>query len=411
MADETMSVYEYTALADAATGEKRQGIYRAKSEQEVLDYLLSKGQFPQSIKLKKDSMSFNLAFGGTPYKEIAYALRQLSIQVENGISITSALDNIKSSTESDVLANILAQMAQDTRSGKKLSESMKKYPREFSNLMTSIITAAEEGHLARGLRQVADIAENQVDLKGRIKSALMMPVITLILTLAVAVWLAATLMPSMDSFFKDVSGGKRELPFYSRLLVTMVDNMLPVSIVTLCVVGLIILIHTRAKKIPQYRVFLGRIKLKVPIFGPFLQKMSLTYFTQGLSALLEAGVTLPDSLELTKGIANNAYLELVIDRVKNKVMRGSTLHSALQDDVDIFTPMTVGMVKAGHESGKTAEMLGVVSRFYGKEVKRMSETLEELIEPIITVIIGVVLGYIMFAAFAPIFLEGDIFGG
>jgi type IV pilus assembly protein PilC len=211
--------------------------------------------------------------------------------------------------------------------------------------------------------------------------------------------------------YKDLSNGKAELPFVTKLLLSISHNIVPVSIVTILIIALLVIMHIRAKTFDGYKIKIDELKLKVPVFGKFLNKIALTYFTQGFSALLASGTPLPDALEISKGIANNAYIEKAIDDVRAKVIAGSALQDALAERVEVFTPMMVGMVKAGQESGSTVTMLEVVSRFYKKEVDRTADALGQMIEPILTLFIGIIVGFIALAMLLPVYFAGGLLGG
>jgi type IV pilus assembly protein PilC len=153
------------------------------------------------------------------------------------------------------------------------------------------------------------------------------------------------------------------------------------------------------------QIFMDRLSLKLPIFGPLLRKAAIAKWTRTLSTMFAAGVPLVEALDSVGGAAgNDVYLQATL-RIKAEVSTGTGLTVAMTN-ANVFPPMVLQMCLIGEETGAIDAMLGKVADFFEAEVDEAVEALSSLMEPIIMVVLGTLIGGMVVAMYLPIFKLG-----
>jgi len=161
------------------------------------------------------------------------------------------------------------------------------------------------------------------------------------------------------------------------------------------------------KRSEKMQKFMDRLLLKVPIFGPLVEKAVIARWTRTLSTMFAAGVPLVEALDSVGGASGNSVYLLATEKIQQEVSTGTSLTAAMTN-VNIFPSMVVQMTAIGEESGSLDHMLGKAADFYEAEVDEMVAGLSSLMEPIIIVILGVIIGGIVISMYLPIFKLGQV---
>lgn len=167
-------------------------------------------------------------------------------------------------------------------------------------------------------------------------------------------------------------------------------------------IAIIVFVYRWYYSTKQGRHIIDDIKLRLPVFGPLVSKSAISSFARTLGLLISSGVNIIESLDITKGTANNAIVEETLENAKNVVMVGDPMSASLATS-KVFPPMVVSMVAIGEETGALDNMLGKVGDFYDREVDEAVESLTAAIEPIMIVFLGLIVGTIVAGMFLPMF--------
>ena len=162
----------------------------------------------------------------------------------------------------------------------------------------------------------------------------------------------------------------------------------------------------RNEKVQQ---FMDRLLLKIPIFGPLVEKSVIARWTRTMSTMFAAGVPLVESLDSVGGAAGNSVYAQATKRIQQDVAQGTSLSMAMTTQ-RLFPVMVLQMTTIGEESGSIDHMLGKAADFYEAEVDDMVAGISSLMEPIIIVVLGVVIGGIVVSMYLPIFKLGQVVG-
>lgn len=395
-----MAVFQY--IARGRDGKRQSGTLAADNRQMVSQMLLAKGLVAENVQevskgLRKSIVKQNARVKTT---ELLIFTRQLSTIVGAGLPLLQGLDILAEQTDNASFASVISQVGQDVEGGLSFSDALRKYPRAFPDLYVSMVRAGEAGGDLDGvLLQLADYLEAMEELRRRIKSAMTYPVVAFSMILLIAAGLIYWVVPQFAEIFASFG---RQLPAPTRILIRASEGMRSWKSLILvgAIVGLVIAIKIYAKT-PGGRYNLDALKLRMPVFGSLIRKVSISRFTRTLSTLTRSGVAILQALEIVERTAGNEVFARAVRQAGDSVRSGETLAEPLARS-EQFPAMVTRMIAVGEKTGALEQMLAKISDFYDSEVKATVDSLTSLIEPILIMMMGLVVGSIVIALFMPI---------
>lgn len=398
-----MPVFEYRARDRSGKVLKSQ--MEAETAAQVRDTLRAKSLMILEIKPPKSGMNadINIPFlSDRPpgLKPVAIFSKQLATLINAGVPLVQSLAILQRQIEHKGFQKVVRELRGEVESGIPLSEAIGKYPKIFDRLYVNLIRAGEtSGTLDAILERIAAFQEKDLALRGKIKSAMTYPVIVLIFALGITYFLLTTIVPQFGMILVQLNA---PLPFITKMLMAVSDFLKSSTWIIAIVVAALVYAYRAIYKTPKGRMQIDKIKLKIPVFGNLIQKSAISSFARTLGLLLSSGVNIIESLEITKGTANNAVVEETLENAKNVVMVGDQMSSSLGAS-KVFPPMVVSMVSIGEETGSLDAMLDKVGDFYDREVDEAVDALTAAIEPMMIVFLGIIVGTIVAGMFLPMF--------
>jgi type IV pilus assembly protein PilC len=281
---------------------------------------------------------------------------------------------------------------------------MKKHPKVFNELYTSMIQAGEaSGNLDTILLRLSQYVENMNKLVGKVKSALAYPIGVLIIALILTAVLLWKVVPVFTDMFSQMGA---ELPLATQIVVGA-SNFMISNFFLMVIILVVIIFAFRA----YYNTFKGRrvidnIKLKIWVFGDLLTKVAVARVTRTLATLLTSGVEIIESMTITAKTASNSIIEDAVLKSRASVQEGKPLWESWED-TKRFPYMVTQMVAVGEQTGSLSTMLGKVADFYDEEVDQAVSAIVSLMEPLMILILGGLVGGVVVAMYLPLF---DIIG-
>lgn len=346
--------------------------------------------------------------GRVPLKVLAVFSRQFATLISSGLTLFKAITILEEQTEHAALAKIIVEVRVQVERGVSLSEALSKYPKAFNRLFVAMVKAGEaSGGLDRALLSLASTIEKQVELRGKIKSAMSYPVAALCIVLAIGAAILLFVVPTFKHIFAEL-GGKLPTP---TLVLVKISNIL-VNYFPFVLVGLVVFIVAFRYIIntPNGRVAWDVTKLKVPVFGGLMRKTAVSRFTSTLSALLSAGVPVLESLEITRESVNNTVVARGVDSIVDGVKRGEPIAHGLTGH-PVFPAMISHMISVGEETGGLDGMLAKASSFLDGEIERTVDSLTSLLEPLMIVVLGGAVGSMVICLYLPMFKVDTLING
>jgi type IV pilus assembly protein PilC len=387
------------------SGNVVEGSLEADSSTLVANKLRQMGYIPIAIDKKQVSVaSKELHLPGmgakVKLKDVAVFSRQFATMINSGLSLLRSLNILAEQTENKVLAGIIGEVRQDVEKGSSLSIALARHPKAFNRLYVSMVRAGETGGVLDSvLLQLAATIEKQVELRGKIKSAMTYPVAVFALVLLIVTAMLIFIVPMFATLYSSLGG---TLPLPTRIL--MGTSKLLTRFFPLVVAGAAtgIWLFRRWIKTPAGRAVWDRLKLKIPIFGVLIRKTALTRFARTLGVLLRSGVPILESLEITSDTVGNKVMEDAVKDVQTGVRQGESLAKPLTAHA-VFPPMVVQMMAVGEETGALDEMLDKIGEFYEQEVEAMVNSLTSLLEPLLICVLGSTVGGMIVSLYLPMF--------
>ncbi len=395
-----MSTYVFKTM-DLA-GVKARGEVEAESKQAVSDQLRSRGLIVLDIADKHSSRELNLSFmESVKAAELAVFSRQLATMISSGMSILRALYVLEEQTENKLLKETIVAVRKDVEAGLSLSDSMARHPKVFDPLFVAMTQAGEMGGmLESALRRVADQLEKDASLRRQVKSALVYPVLVIVVAVGIMLALCAFLIPVFINVFKEFGG---KLPAITQVSVFASNVVTHYFWAMFLVTAAVTVAFIKWKKSTWGRKQWDRFRLRIPMkIGTIVQQVAVARWSRTLASLTSAGVPLLQALEITGRTGGNIAVEEAMDGVIASVKRGGTIAAPLAQ-APIFPSMVTHMVAVGEETGALDAMLEKVAEFYEDQVEASVKALTSIMEPIMIMVIGAMVGFIVISMYLPLF--------
>jgi type II secretory pathway component PulF len=342
-------------------------------------------------------------FGRVSSGHLATFCGQFARYQEAGVDLLRSLSSLQKQFSKTALGPVIGRLETAVRSGESLASGMAKEPQAFDNLCLSMMRVAEaRGGEPETLKGLAKHYEAKQRMIRQARSAMIYPAIVLLIALGVVLLMSIFVIPKMMEFIAEFMRGKNvEPPLPTRILLALSDFMtshgwwLVPNLLVVSIVGAFQAYRTKPGKLA-----IDALSLWVPVLGKIRRKIETTRFARTLAALLNAGVDVGTSLELTSGVLNLSSYRRAIEGVKAEVMHGSEMSEALEA-TRCFPSDVVAIVSSGEETGKLPESLNKVADDYEEQVEYMVKNLGQLVQPILMVVMGGFVLFIILGIFLP----------
>lgn len=333
-------------------------------------------------------------------KEVAVFSRQFATMIDSGLTLTRSLAILVGQTTNKHFAGVIDRVRADVESGLSLSQALDRHPKQFPRLYVSMVRAGETGgSLDQTLLQLATTLEKQVELRGKVRSAMTYPVSVMALVLVILTIMLVVIVPIFKKMYESLGS---HLPVPTQVLVS-ISNLAVVLVPILLGVGIVgLFLFRRWVATDRGRLAWDSFKLRLPIAGALARKTAITRFAGTLSTLMRNGVPLLEALDITRGTVNNAVVARAIEAAAEGAQRGEPLTQALAQH-PVFPYMVVQMIGVGEETGAVDDMLAKVAQFYEQEVEATVNSLTSILEPLMVVVLGSVVGSIVICLYLPMF--------
>ncbi|PIC63850.1 type II secretion system protein F [Sporosarcina sp. P13] len=380
----------------------RRGSVTATNKRDAAIKLKNQGIRVVSIVEQQETALTKEITIGSPVKrdQLIMFLRQFSTLLQAGVTIVDAVRILSKQVEQVRFRKILAAIQEDLRTGTPLSVAFGKHPKVFEPLILNMIGAGEvSGTVDEALDRLADHFEKAYRTRQKVMSALAYPIVVGIVAIGVVVFLLWFVVPMFVDMFASIGG---ELPWLTRAVMAAsawIESYwyLLILIVSAIVVGFMLL-----RSNPKGKYTVDTIVLRLPIFGPIVQKAALAMMTRTLSSMFSSSVPILQSLSMTERVIGNKVIAKVIGESRESMERGGSLTEPMLNHW-AFPPLIPHMIAIGEETGSLDSMLAKVADFYEKEVEAATDRLKALIEPLMIVFLAAIVGTIVLAIMMPMF--------
>lgn len=386
-------------------GKMVKGVLDMADKASVLESIRDNGLMPLEILVEKKSKLVEMTkkvMGRVTLKQVATFTRQLSTMMTAGLPLTDGLSLLKAQTDTGTLMyEILDDALIMVRGGQPLGKAMEKYTNVFGEAYVASIMAGEEGGvLEEVLQKLADSLEDEEEFNGKVKGAMIYPIIVVIGMVIVAFIMMIFVLPKLMSLYADF--GTAKLPATTRALMAISDFMGKFwFLFPLVILGVSSALKVGANS-EEFRLKKDRFFLKLPIIGELSQKTIMANTIRTMSMLLSAGISLVEALRIVAKVAGNEVYYQAFNKIAERVQKGFSISNSF-DETGIFPPIVNQMVETGEATGKLDEVLMRVADYFSTEAEQSVKALTSAIEPIIMIVLGIGVAFLVIAVIMPIY--------
>ncbi len=421
-----MPNFKYIALDQ--NGVEKTGIIEADSKIAAMEQVraqglllrecteAAKGARPTAAKEKnkkdgkgrkaKGGGSKGKAGGSVKQKELMVFTRQLATLIDAGLPLLQSLNVLNKQEPNPNLRATIGALGESVQSGSTFSEALGTYPKMFNKLFVNMVKAGEIGGVLEVvLNRLAEYQEKANKLRGKVTSAMVYPLIIMVIAVGILIFLMLVIVPKFKTMFEDQN---MELPWISEFVFNLSDNcmacsvipVIPNAVLVLAALMLVIVGISFWKRTPKGGRVMDSIMLKMPLIGPLNKVSAVARFSRTFGTLVASGVPILQALVITRDTAGNVLVSDAITKIHDAVREGESIVTPMSAS-PIFPPMMISMVDVGEETGQLPDMLMKVAEVYDEEVDNKVGALTAMLEPLMIVLLAVIVGGIVLAMFMP----------
>lgn len=333
--------------------------------------------------------------------ELALFTRQLGTLLKAGMPLLRALEVLAKQQGNPKFRQVIVELAESIRSGSTLSDAMKLHPRVFDRLSINMVKAGEAaGMLDVVFERLARFQEKSLQLRGKIRAALVYPVIVLGVAVLILAGLLVFVVPKFKQIFADLLKGA-PLPPLTQAVLAVSEAVQHHAWLVAGGAGAAWIALRYFRRTPSGARLVDTALVRLPLFGDLILKALVARFARTLGTLLSSGVPILASLLITRDTCENRRIAAAITQVHDRVREGAPVARPL-DATQVFPPLVTSMIEVGEHSGQLPEMLHKVADIYEDEVDHAVAGLSALVEPVLILFLAFVVGTIVIALFLPI---------
>lgn len=400
-----MPTFQYEALD--AQGNTIRASMVADTRDQVLARLRENRLHLVNITTGKDQAGklsqLNRSMATVKLREKVIFTRQMATMIKAGLPILRCLDILVQQTKNPFFRETIATVRYDISSGLTFADSLAKHPRTFDDLFVNMIRAAEVGGILDTiLDRLAQYLEKEQEIKTKVKSAMMYPMVVLAFALLMTAAIVFFVLPRFKEVFEELLPEGKQLPWVTRTLMDFGSLARRFFYVPIIIIGGGWFTYATMMRTDTGRYKIDKAKLKIPVLGDLILKISVSRVCRTLGTLLSSGIPILRALEIVEDTSGNAVVAGAIADARVAVHEGQRMCDPLTRS-GIFPVMVTQMVQVGEETGRIDDMLQKVADFYEEEVDALIKGLTSLIEPLMIVGLGMFVAFVAVAVIKPIY--------
>ena len=318
-------------------------------------------------------------------KQLAAFTAELATLTTSGLPLDAAFRIIAGPGAAPKTARLANELLKDVLAGAQLSEAMARRPEIFPPDYRAILSAGEAGGVTgQVLKQISDLLARRLEIRGKITSALVYPIILVLMSLVSVTVIVFVLIPSISPIFIDAG---LPLPGILSTFADIQDNWLAFSLTLGAGAGAGALLWRTARQNNDFALAVDRLKNSLPIIGKLIRSREAGGFARALGTLLGARVPLMSAMHTSRALVMNRHLNALYQRAIARVPEGMPLHRAF-DGTGLLPASSLRLIAVGEESGQLAAMLMQVATVIETDLQRHIERMVGLLTPILTLAVG-----------------------
>ncbi len=400
-----MALYSYEAFS--RDGKRIHGKMDAASSSSVKEQLTRQGMLPIAISLAitsaDESFISNLFRARISKKDLVIFTKQLAVLLKSGIPVMQAFELLIEQFEGQ-MKSILVSIRDHLKEGGLLADALLKYPDVFDKVYVQLVRAGESsGKLEIILEHLNSYLERNEQTALQIQRATRKPLNTLGLAIIVVSVLLIYVVPQLSETFAQQG---RALPVPTTILIALSNFVVHwYVLLAVLILGVIASFKLWART-THGKHTLDSIKIKLPLVKYITKTRAVVQFSYALGMLIDAGVNLPEALDIVCNIIDNSILSDSLKSAREKIVKQGKITEYLKQ-TNMFPPVAIYLIKTGEESSQLGQMLLMVAHNYEVELSDLVDNLIEKLDPIMMVFMSSIVGFIVMSIMLPIMQMGQ----
>jgi len=395
-----MATYKYQGFT--AKGVQQEGIVKAVNEAEAIIQIRKTVETITSLKAIEESPDLfaNIGKKKVDIKSLSLICQQFSIILHAGLPLTTSIRLVGHQTEDANLKKLLEGVGEDVTGGSGIADSFEARDPSLPTTFVETIRAGEaSGKLDVAFERLAIYFTKRSKTSGKVKSALIYPIIVIVIAVIVVGVLMVVAVPKFMESFTELGV---DLPGVTKALIAMSNFFVNWTWALLIFIALVYLGYRIYISRDKGRYHIASLKLKMPLLGKIRSMSSASEFANSFATMLAAGIPAIKALYITgKSISNYSVSEDVI-RACTLVEGGYKIADSLKETTNL-PDLLIEVIGVGENSGSLENTLSVISEFYDNEVDTSTANALAVLEPGLIIVLAVIVVFILLAVYLPMF--------
>lgn len=384
---------KFSYVATDVSGKLVRGVETAEDYQELQAKLKERNLYCTKYREKDLNAAVDVKYKFKT-KEVSFLARQLASMTSAGLSLVRALHILQEQQENKRAKAVLLDIYEEVQKGKSFSDVLYSKPGVFPEMFVSMVAAGEaSGTLDQILNRVSDHFANANKTANKVKSAMIYPLVLLVLIIAVVILMFTMILPQFGSMMDP-----EDMSPLSAAMMAISDSMINYWYVYLIVIGIIIALIWITMRIPKAKLKFDELLLKMPKVGKLMSTIYTGRFARNMANLYGAGLQLVDCIEKSVAVISNTYVRKRFEEAIDNIKLGESMSKAIEK-TEIFEGMFTSIIYVGEESGTLDTILNKAADYYDEEADSAIGKLVGLMEPLMIIIMGVMIGLVLAALF------------
>ena len=351
-----------------------------------------------------------ILFKSVSRKELWQFINKLSNFINSWLDISTSLWIIAKQVPNPYLKFILLDMKTNINYWVSISETMSQYPKAFDNLTTALVAVwVKTGTLWFILKEIEKKLLDEIELKAKVKWAMMYPIIVLFLTFWVVIFMMLAIVPKITKSFGD---SWVALPYMTQLMVDISSFLANKWYIMIIAIFWFVFLFKLLAKTYRWEILISSILIRLPIVGHIIKMSNIVYFINSFVILLKSWVLVLDALETSSRVVTDINYKREIIRIKNQVEIWLSISKAMWLNLEYeyviynnsyFPEEFAYVMNIWEEAWNIVESLEKIWSTYNNELKRYIWNLSTLLEPFIIVFIWAIVWVIVVSIMLPFF--------
>lgn len=403
-----MPTFEYKATT--SDGKILSGQRESQDKDSLIAWLQDSDYIPINVQeinenSRSVSKSLNL-FSSTKLtnNQILEVTEQLSTLVKSKLPLDHALKILQQISEHKNVKALVGNLLESVQAGNEFSAALEAQ-KEFSPFYINMIRASEaSGNLDSGLGQLYQYLDGVKQMRDKLMSAMLYPLILLIVAGGSIVLILLFVVPKITELFV---GTDQALPIPTQIVIAMSNAVINFWwLIPVLIICLLYYMKFVGSSIQRKKPWHGLL-LKLPVVKELVIRTETAKFTKSLGTLISNGVNMQTALPIANATLTNVVFSENIREQIEKFKEGKSLFVTM-NKVAHFPTLAVQMINVGEETGELESMLSRIGEIYDREISNATQRFLSLLEPILIVSLGIMIGGIIISILMAIISVNDL---